>query len=321
MRKDKRKTDRRMMGVLVAGMMMAMTTAGCQGAKTSEGMTETEGTTSEVITETEWTTPVVMTEKEWTIPVIELGETMDFSEDVKDYVELEQVTDENLSDEESLYDELTLESDVDLTAPGEYTIKVTGYGQEADFPVVVQDTTYPDVMVLDCIYLAKIGREPYTLDDFIYAYSDNDTVLYCGMYGFEKVGEIDGYDYGERYMSDVVYTETKWDPSLELMNEIVVPEEEGVYQATAVVVDRSGNAVTSDINFVVYGEDSIVAQDVDVDDYQAVCDFYESIPDTYEEMAALGEDWWDSLLPNQRFLAKIRWDNLVDLQKELEREE
>jgi hypothetical protein len=58
-RKDKEKTDRKkimgMFGVAAVGMMMAMTTTGCQGVETS----------------------IVMTEKEWTTPVIELGETMD----------------------------------------------------------------------------------------------------------------------------------------------------------------------------------------------------------------------------------------------------
>jgi uncharacterized protein YkwD len=93
----------------------------------------------------------------------------------------------------------------------------------------------------------------YEFNKIVYAYNDNDEELICGLYDFEKVGELEEYDYEAGDSSEVVYKETKWDTSLELMSEITLPEEEGWYRATAVVADRSGNAVTSDINFVVDG--------------------------------------------------------------------
>jgi uncharacterized protein YkwD len=146
-----------------------------------------------------------------------------------------------------------MESDVDLTAPGEYTIKVSGYEQEAEFPVVVQDTTYPEVEVKVDNRLAKAESKTYTWEDLVTSFSDNDTELTYGLYNFEKIGEVSDFDYTAGETSKSVYTKTTWDASTELMNEIVTPEEEGWYRATAVVTDRSGNAITSDINFIIDG--------------------------------------------------------------------
>jgi uncharacterized protein YkwD len=138
---------------------------------------------------------------------------------------------------------------VDLTAPGEYTIKVSGYEQEAEFPVVVQDTTYPEMEVKVDNWRTKPGNV-YSFDKLVNSYSDNDEDLLCGLYNFEKVGELEDYDYEAGDTSEVTYEKTKWDTSLELVDEITLPEEEGWYQTTAVIADRSGNATTTIINFV-----------------------------------------------------------------------
>jgi uncharacterized protein YkwD len=142
---------------------------------------------------------------------------------------------------------------VDLTAPGEYTIKVSGYEQEAEFPVVVEDTTYPEMKVAYDNRLASTTPKTYTWNDLITSFSDNDTELTYGLYNFRKIGEVSDFDYEAGETSESIYTKAKWDASTELVDEITSPEEEGLYRATAIVADRSGNAITSDINFIVDG--------------------------------------------------------------------
>jgi uncharacterized protein YkwD len=114
---------------------------------------------------------------------------------------------------------------------------------------VVQDTTYPEVEVKVDNWRTKPGNV-YSFDKLVNSYSDNDEDLLCGLYNFEKVGELEDYDYEAGDTSEVTYEKTKWDTSLELVDEITLPEEEGWYQTTAVIADRSGNATTTIINFV-----------------------------------------------------------------------
>ena len=104
--------------------------------------------------------------KAWETIVIELGDAYTFSEDVADYISL---------DDETMYGQMTLDNEVDLTAPGEYEIKVSGYGQEYAFPVVVQDTVYPELEVLDSYYLISAGHK-VGIKDLIASADDNDKV-------------------------------------------------------------------------------------------------------------------------------------------------
>jgi uncharacterized protein YkwD len=150
-----------------------------------------------------------------------------------------------------------MESDVDLTAPGEYTIKVTGYEQEAEFKVVVEDTTYPEMEVKVDNWRTKLGRL-FSFDELVDSYNDNDEELLCGLCNFEKVGELEDYDYEAGDTSKVTYEKTKWDASLELVDEITLPEKEGWYRAKVVIADRSGNATTTNINFVTDGTGPVI---------------------------------------------------------------
>ena len=229
--------------LLIAGLLVF---AGCGSTDAQE--TAADGQESDV-DEQETVTDepeVEVIPKAWETLVIELGDKYTFSEDVADYVSV---------DDEALYAQMTLDNEVDLTAPGEYEIKVSGFGQEFAFPVVIQDTVYPELEILNAHYLVAAGQE-VGVDDLFVRTDDNDKEYVCGYYGTEKVRELE-----ESAIDEVRDNEgllpTYAQEKLELDDTQILPSivltEEGIYQVNAVAVDRSGNATISPIKFIVDG--------------------------------------------------------------------
>lgn len=184
--------------------------------------------------------------KAWETPVIELGDAYTFSEDVADYVSLEDT---------ALYEQMTLDNEVDLTAPGEYEIKVSGFGQEFVFPVVVQDTVYPELEILNEHYLISTGRE-VGIDDLFVSSNDNDIEYICGYYEVEKIQELDAAAIEEVRANESLlptYAQEKLELDKTQILSSVVLTEEGIYRGNAVAVDRSGNATISPVKFIVDG--------------------------------------------------------------------
>lgn len=229
--------------LLIAGLSVF---TGCSSTDAQE--TATDGQES-IVDEQETVTDELGAEiipKAWETPVIELGDVYTFSEDVADYVSL---------DDAALYELLTLYNEVDLTAPGEYEIKVSGFGQEFAFPVVIQDTVYPELEILNAHYLVAAGQE-VGVDDLFVRTDDNDKEYVCGYYGTEKVRELEESAINEIRDNEGLlptYAQEKLElDDTQILSSIVLTEE-GIYQVNAVVVDRSGNATVSPIKFIVDG--------------------------------------------------------------------
>lgn len=170
---------------------------------------------------------------EWKDPMVELGETFEFSEDVRDYIQA--------AEEE--YKDFALTNNLDLSCPGQYSITVTGMGQTFEFPVTVQDTTFPEMTVINgCIPL--MPGETLQNSVIIRYYADNDTVCEFGFFDLHRIGELADFEEGKLWESTLDYRQEALSEDTELLQELQIPEEEGVYEATAAVRDRSGNAAT-----------------------------------------------------------------------------
>ena len=202
-------------------------------------------------TEPESTLPAV-TQLEWETPVIELGDSFTFDAEPETYVQVE---------DETLYDQLAVDHNVDTATPGEYAITVSGLGQEFDFPVIVEDTTYPEMEVVYDYYTVQPGYE-ITTDIAIPSYEDNDAECEVGFYGLEKERELEEFSYEESLQPVGDIVQTKLEGNIEIISSLVAPDEEGVYKGYAVVRDRSGNAATCQIYIVVDG----TAPEIDIPD-------------------------------------------------------
>ena len=226
----------RLSGVAALLLCAVVAFSGCGDTK-SEVEENKEDTSLE---DTEVSKPTV-TPLDWETPVIELGEEYLLSEDVKDYV--------SVSDDRYL--EYILESNVDLSSPGEYEIKISGYEESFVFPVIVRDTTCPEMELLRGYDIVTPGSTVLA-DALFVAVSDNDPEYVYGYYGLEKVEEAelvipetDGLSYESLDDSGMAREE--------ISDSIILPEEEGLYLVNAAVLDRSGNMVTAPVYFLVDG--------------------------------------------------------------------
>lgn len=206
-------------------------------------VTGCSGQAAETTTEEATTAKIEMTKLDWEIPVIELGEEYTFYEDAKEYVSL---------NDDAMYEQVTVKNNVDLSTPGDYTITVSGFDQEYNFPVKVQDTTYPEMGIQTNTYIVPLNHN-VTADELFVSHQDNDEQAAYGYYGLEKIGELDEFSY-EDSLEEVPaeYTQKKLEADVDIVSELSF-EEEGIYQAYAVVADRSGNAVTALVKFIVDG--------------------------------------------------------------------
>lgn len=183
----------------------------------------------------------VVTPLDWETPVIELGEEYPLSEDIKDYV--------SVSDDR--YDEYLLESNVDLSSPGEYEIRISGYEESFIFPVIVRDTICPEMELLRGYDIVTPGSL-VSADDLFVAASDNDPEYVYGYNGLEKMEEAE-LVIPETDIPSYEYLENAEISREEIADSITLPEEEGVYLVNAVALDRSGNSVTAPVYFLVDG--------------------------------------------------------------------
>lgn len=177
----------------------------------------------------------------WETPVIELGAEYLLSEDVKDYI--------SISDDS--YEGYTLENTVDIYSPGEYEIRISGPAESFTFPVVVEDTTCPEMELLLGYDVVTPGSVVSADTVFASAF-DNDPEYVYGFYGLETVTdeepaipEAENLSYECQEHSGMTKEE--------ISETVTLPEEEGLYLVYAAVLDRSGNIVTSPIYFLTDG--------------------------------------------------------------------
>ncbi len=216
---------------------LGISACGQDVVETTEEITIEENTTEAVTTES-----ILVTALEWETPYIELAATeTSFSDDPRDYI---------FTEDESQYDLFTVENNIDVMNPGEYEIIVSSAEQSFSFPVVVQDTAYPEMEVAADYILGREG-ERLKATDLITKAADNDAEYRIGLMGFEYVSNFEGFDFYHIETTVPVYEQTVWNYDAELLSEIVIPAEEGVYTSTAMVVDRTGNATISKMYFLV----------------------------------------------------------------------
>lgn len=227
----------RMCGVTALFLSVVVAFSGC-GDTTSEEKENKEDTSLEDIVEISKPT---VTPLDWEVPVIELGEEYPLSGDVKDYV--------SVSDDRYL--EYILESNVDLFSPGEYEIKISGYEESFVFPVIVRDTTCPEMELLRGYDIVTPGSS-VSADTLFVAASDNDPEYVYGYYGLEKVEEAE-LAILETDSLSYEYLDNSGMAREEIRDSFILPEEEGVYLVNAAVLDRSGNMVTAPVYFLVDG--------------------------------------------------------------------
>lgn len=238
--RNKRKRLGMGMAVLFASMLMML--PGCGTVKeerSAEGLTENFSDGSAESTP-EITLPVV-TPLNWETPVMELGEETFLSMEVKDYV---SVTDDR-------YDEYALESTVDLLSPGEYEIRISGYGEVYAFPVIVQDTVCPEMELL-CSRDVVAPGSTISADAVFASASDNDPEFVQGFYGLKNITEE---EWSAPETEELSYEKQKNAGMAldEIAKSITLPEEEGFYFVNAAVLDRSGNLVMCPVYFAVDG--------------------------------------------------------------------
>ncbi|MCH5340513.1 MAG: hypothetical protein J1E01_03505 [Acetatifactor sp.] len=220
---------------LLLSVMVAF--SGC-GDTTSEEKENKDDTSLEDTVEISKPT---VTPLDWETLVIELGEEYTLSGDVKDYV--------SVSDDRYL--EYILESNVDLSSPGEYEIKISGYEDSFVFPVIVRDTTCPEMELLRGYDIVTPGST-VAADALFAAVSDNDQEYVYGYYGLEKVEEAE-LAIPETDSPSYEYLEDSGMAREEISDSIILPEEEGLYLVNAAALDRSGNMVTAPVYFLVDG--------------------------------------------------------------------
>lgn len=226
--KSKRIVRKTVTAALLVSILMTLT--GC-------GETKEESSEESI---PEITQPVV-TPLDWETPVIELGEEYPLGEEVKDYV--------SVSDDR--YDEYTLESTVDLLSPGEYEIRISGYGEVYTFPVIVKDTTCPEMELLMGYDIAAPGSS-VSADAVFASASDNDPEYVRGFYGLEAMTEE---EQPVPETEDIAYEQQENSGMAveDISESITLPEEEGLYLVNAAVLDRSGNLATAPVYFTVDG--------------------------------------------------------------------
>ena len=178
---------------------------------------------------------------DWETPVIELGEEYPLGKDVKDYI--------SVSDDR--YEEYLLEHTVDIFSPGEYEIRISGRGESFTFPVIVRDTTCPEMELLSGYDIVTPGS-PVSADTVFASAYDSDPEYVYGFYGLEMVTEEDS-SIPEMESLTYEYLKSSGMAGEEISKIITLPEEEGLYLANAAVLDRSGNIVTSPVYFLVDG--------------------------------------------------------------------
>lgn len=227
----------RLSGVTALLLSAVVSFSGC--GETSSEMEENKEDTS--LEDTVEISKPVVTPFDWETPVIELGEEYLFSGDVKDYV--------SVSDDRYL--EYILETNVDLSSPGEYEIKISGYEESFVFPVIVRDTICPKMELLRGYDIVTPGST-VSADALFVAASDNDPEYVYGYYGLEKAEETE-LVIPETDSLTYEYLEGTETAKEEIMASITLPEEEGVYLVNAAVLDRSGNIVTAPVYFFVDG--------------------------------------------------------------------
>lgn len=219
-----------------------MTLVGCGEAAEESSVESTPEITQPVVTPLDWETPV-----------IELGAENALSEKIKDYV--------TVSDDR--YDEYTLESNVDLLSPGEYEIRISGYDEVYTFPVIVKDSTCPEMELLLGYDIVAPGST-VSVDAVFASTSDNDPEYVHGFYGLEAMTEEDLPLPESEDISENIADDTSEDISYEqrensgmaleeISESITLPEEEGLYLVNAAVLDRSGNLATAPVYFTVDG--------------------------------------------------------------------
>ncbi len=239
----------------IAAMMISFALLagyGCGGSDPVETTREMVETTTEEISEVETTVEETTVEeiteaveivaKELDVIYAELNDSsFGVNEDVREYIEIS---------DEALYDAFAVSHNVDITTCGEYQIKVSDGAQEFLFPVEVRDTIYPTIEITADFILGK-EKDELTKDLLITKYEDNDPEYRYGFVGFEKVMELKDLEFSYMDTTVPVYEQENMDFNTELIETIVYPGEEGVYESKAVVVDRSGNAATAKMYFVV----------------------------------------------------------------------
>ena len=221
------------MAVLFLSVLMMMLT-GCGEVRNKSK----ENPSTEITTEI---TQPAAAPLDWETPVIELGEEYPLSEDVKDYI--------SVSDDR--YEEYLLESTVDIFSPGEYEIRISCHEEIFTFPVIVRDTTCPEMELLSGYDIVTPGSSVSADTIFVSAY-DNDPMYVYGFYGLEMVTEEEPSIPGTESLS-YKYLKSAGMAREDISEIITLPEEEGLYLANAAVLDRSGNIVTSPVYFLVDG--------------------------------------------------------------------
>lgn len=231
--RNKGKIIDRKIGMAVLFISALMTFAGCGKAEIS-GENSTKEATSE-------TTHPAATPLDWETPVIELGEVFPLSEDIKDYISVE---DDN-------YEGYILESTVDIFSPGEYEIRISGHEESFVFSVIVRDTTCPEMELL-CGYDIVRPGSSVSADTIFASVSDNDPEYVYGFHGLELMTEEE-LSIPKTESLSYEYQENSEITRGEISKIITLPEEEGLYLVYAAVLDRSGNIVTSPVYFLVDG--------------------------------------------------------------------
>ena len=222
---------------IVAALLCAVTVAlaGCGVSDPGENAEKPP------VTDKVRVTKPVVTPLDWEKPIIELGSEDPFSSDIIDYI--------SVSD--NRYGEYIIENNVDLFSPGEYEIRISGYGESFLFPVTVSDTVCPEMELLYRYTIAAPGSL-ISPDATFASVTDKDPQFVYGYYGLQKIMETEAF-VPEEANSSYEYWEDARIPSEEIADSITLPGEEGVYLVNAVAMDRSGNTVTAPVYFLVDG--------------------------------------------------------------------
>ena len=247
--KDKRRYVRNLLLILTIIALFTGCRVDHKESKETHSKTTTE--TTEIIIEESKLEENITEENPGTIKIsakereiigVELNDpSFAVNDDIRFYIE---------TSKEELYDTFTISHNVDVTTPGEYQITVQNEEWEFKFPVEVKDTLFPSIEIVADYIVAKNGEKIHS-DFLIVKAEDNDPEYRFGLVGFDKVIELEDFNYYNMEMTSPVYEQEYIDYTIDLMDTLTFPKEEGVYKSKAVVVDKSGNAGTATMYFVV----------------------------------------------------------------------